>query len=73
MFGMNLIYNPDHHQVLEYHKELLKKAEAHLAHSVVETPKCPTASFRKWLLRWFSDPRSIKMVQATHHSPRHHT
>lgn len=27
MYQMNLVYNPDHQQVLEYHKELLKKAE----------------------------------------------
>jgi hypothetical protein len=27
MYNMNLIYNPDHQQALEHHKELLKKAE----------------------------------------------
>lgn len=66
MNGMNLIYNPDHQQVLEHHRELLKKAEqAQLEHIETATPKRPLLSFQKWLQHWFSDRRTTKMVQSS--------
>jgi len=64
MNGLNLIYNPDHQQVLEHHKELLNKAkQAQLKHIVTATSKRPLPSFRKWLQHWFSDRRTTNMVQ----------
>jgi uncharacterized protein (DUF305 family) len=74
MNGMSLIYNPDHQQVLDYHKELLEKAEqAQLANSLIETPKRPIPSFHKWLKHWFSDRRSSKIVRVTSQSSSSHT
>ena len=69
MNGMNLIYNPDHQQVLDHHKELLKTAEQErLTRLATETPKRPLPSFRKWLQHWLSDRRSAKMTQAVSQS-----
>ena len=50
MNNMNLVYNPDHQQVLERHKDLLKKAEAvALVHSAMASSKPPHRPFRKLL------------------------
>ena len=69
MCSMNLIYNPDHQQVLEHHKELLKKAEqVQLTCSVMETPKHPMPSLREWLQHWLSIHRSSKIAQVTSQS-----
>ena len=40
MYNTSLIYNPDHEQALEHHKELLKKAEQErLTHEVLRAQK----------------------------------
>ena len=50
MYQMNLVYNPDHQQALEYHQELLKKAEQErLARPVMPTSKHALPFFRKLL------------------------
>ncbi len=70
MRDVNLIYNPDHQQVLEHHKELLKKAEQEqFAHLVTAAPKHPLPSFRKLMQHWFSDRRTAKIVQVTSRLP----
>jgi len=57
MYRINLIYNPDHQQVLEYHNELLKKAEQEqLVNSVMPKSKHSLPSFRN-LLRLFTSIR----------------
>lgn len=50
MYGLNLVYNPDHQQILEHHKELLKRAEQEqLVRPVIATSKHPVAFLRKFL------------------------
>ena len=45
MYNTSLIYNPDHEQVLEHHKGLLKKAEQdRLAHEVLKAQKAERLS-----------------------------
>jgi len=63
MDNMNLIYNPDHQQVLEHHKDLLKKAEeAQLVRSAMVSSKQPHRSFRKLLHDVFSNRHITKMA-----------
>jgi len=69
MCSMNLIYNPDHQQVLEHHNELLKKAEhEQLVRIVMTTPQRPLPSIRMWLRHWFSNRRSINMTRVASRS-----
>lgn len=50
MYGLNLVYYPDHQQILEHHKELLKRAEQEqLVRSVMATSRRPVTFFRKFL------------------------
>ena len=50
MYTINLTYNPDHEQVLEYHKELLKKAEQErLTHPAMTTSKHPLPALKNLL------------------------
>ena len=69
MYKISLIYNPDEQQVLEHHKELLKKAEqVQLEHPVTETPKHSTISLGERIKHWFSSHRPINMVHVHSHS-----
>lgn len=74
MNGMNLIYNPDHQQVLDHHKELLKTAEQErLTRLATETPKRRLlSSFRNWLQHRLATRRSAKMTQAVSQSSSSH-
>ena len=66
MYNMNSIYNPDHQQVLEYHKKLLKKAEQEqLVHSVEPKLKRSLPSFRNLLRLMVSVRHAHKMVPPT--------
>ena len=63
MNNMNLVYNPDHQQVLEHHKDLLKKAEeVALVHTAMANSKQPHRSFRKLLQDVFSNRHVTKMA-----------
>jgi hypothetical protein len=63
MNNMNLVYNPDHQQVLEHHKDLLKKAEeVALVHAAMANSKQPHRSFRKLLQDVFSNRHDTKMA-----------
>jgi hypothetical protein len=60
MYPMNLVYNPDHQQVLEYHEELLKKAEQEqLVRATLPKSKHALPSFRKLL-------QLVSSVRLTH-------
>jgi len=74
MNGMNLIYNPDHQQVLDHHRELLKTAEQDRSLRLsTETPKRRwLPSLRNRLQHWLSDRRSAKMTQAVSQSSSSH-
>jgi len=70
MNNMNLIYNPDHQQVLEHHKDLLKKAEqAELVRSAMASSKQPQRSFRKLLQAMFSNRHVTQMASTVAQVP----
>jgi hypothetical protein len=70
MYNLNLIYHPDHQQVLEHHKELLKEAEqARLVRSIIPTSKHPLASLQKLLQLMISIRHTHKMVPTTARNP----
>ena len=63
MNSMNLMYNPDHEQVLEHHKELLEKAEQErFERSAMAAPKSPLPSIRKLLRSLFSGHHTSKIA-----------
>jgi cytochrome P450 len=63
MNNLNFVYNPDHQQVLEHHKDLLKKAEAAaLVRSAMANSKQPHRSFRKLLQDVFSNRHVTQMA-----------
>lgn len=65
MYHMNLVYNPDHQQALEYHQELLKKAEQErLVCAIMPKSKHALPSFRK-LLQLVSSVRHTHKVVPT--------
>ena len=73
MYNMNLIYNPDHQQVLEHHKDLLKKAEdVAFVHSAMASSKQPHRSFRKLLQDVFSNRHITKMASTVTQVPNAH-
>jgi hypothetical protein len=66
MYQMNLVYNPDHQQVLEHHQELLKKAaQEQLVRASLPKSKHALPSFRKLLQLVSSVRHTHKVVPST--------
>lgn len=74
MYNMSLVHNPDHEQVLEHHKELLKKAQQErLAQEALKAQRSEHPSFHplEFLRHLFVRRRSRDFARTVSHPSVH--